>query len=143
MTDMPEFDLESFTPYRLAIAAQRASEELARQYRTRFGISIAEWRVLAHLALAVDVSVRDIQTRVGMEKSKVSRAASRLEANGYLSKTANPDDGRLVSLALTAKGRRMMKELAPVAKAYEAELMDMLGQEGPAFRDGIAKLLRD
>ena len=76
--DLPEFDLAGFLPYRLAVAARRTSEELARQYRSRFGISIPEWRVLVHLAQAGDVSVRDIEARVAMEKYMVSRAAKRL-----------------------------------------------------------------
>ena len=46
---LPAFDLYGFTPYRLAVAAKRTSEELARQYRDRFGISIPEWRVFAKL----------------------------------------------------------------------------------------------
>ena len=43
-TPLPEFDLAGFTPYRLAVAAEKTSEALARQYRERFGISIPEWR---------------------------------------------------------------------------------------------------
>src|SRR6056297_1094233 len=88
---LPDFDLGRFTPYRLAVAAEKTSEELARQYHARFGISIPEWRVLVHLAQPIDgaetVSVRDIEARVAMEKSKVSRAAKRLEASGHIEKT--------------------------------------------------------
>ena len=54
--ELPEFDLYGFTPYRLAVAAKRTSEELARLYRARFGITIPEWRVLVHLARREAVS---------------------------------------------------------------------------------------
>jgi hypothetical protein len=66
---VPDFDLDGFTPYRLAVAAQKLSEQLAKQYRVKFGISIPEWRVLVHLSRAsgnVAVSVRDIEARVAM-----------------------------------------------------------------------------
>ena len=113
--DAPPFDLDRFTPYRLAVAAERTSEELARQYRARFGISIPEWRVLVHLAHSGDVSVRDIEARVQLEKSRVSRAASRLEAAGHVEKRAHDGDRRLVRLALTPQGRALMDELLPLA----------------------------
>ncbi len=143
MTDLPEFDLERFTPYRLAVAAQKTSEGLARLYRTRFGISIPEWRVLAHLAHAGDVSVRDIEARVAMEKSKVSRAASRLEAAGYIRKTTSVSDRRLVSMSLTEKGNALMAELLPLASDYQRQLEARLGGVLPGFEAGVERLLSE
>ncbi|MEM9427442.1 MAG: MarR family winged helix-turn-helix transcriptional regulator [Pseudomonadota bacterium] len=143
MTDLPDFDLDRFTPYRLAVVAQKTSEGLARLYRDRFGISIPEWRVLAHLAHSGDVSVRDIEARVVMEKSKVSRAAARLEAAGYLQKTADKSDRRLVSMSLTAKGNTLMSELLPLAMEYQRRLEDRLGAAFDDFEAGVDRLLSD
>lgn len=145
MTDLPDFDLDRFTPYRLAVAAQKTSEELARLYRDRFGISIAEWRVLAHLAHAGEapVSVRDIQARAAMEKTKVSRAASRLEAAGYIRKDVQVTDRRLVSLALTDGGRALMGELLPLAKAYQRDIETRLGDTLTGFEAGVDRMLSD
>jgi DNA-binding MarR family transcriptional regulator len=78
--------------------------------------------VLAHLAHSGEVSVRDIERRVSLDKSKVSRAASRLEAEGYVSKQVNADDRRLLCLTLTGKGRALMAELIPLALAYQKRL---------------------
>lgn len=139
--EMPEFDLYSFTPYRLAVAAEKLSERLARQYRDRFGISIPEWRVLVHLAQSDDVSVRDIEARVAMEKSKVSRAASRLEASGLIAKTRHEGDKRLVKLRLTANGRAMMAELLVLANAFQAELVAELGDAATKLETGLDRLL--
>ena len=66
---LPEFDLDRFLPFRLTVAAAQLSTDLARQYKTRYGISIAEWRVLLNLGYSGDVSVRDIEKRVSLEKS--------------------------------------------------------------------------
>jgi DNA-binding MarR family transcriptional regulator len=138
---LPEFDLDRFTPYRLAVAAQRTSEELARQYRDRFGITIPQWRVLVHLAHSGDVSVREIEARVAMEKSKVSRAASRLEQAGYIAKTVNSTDRRLVSLSLTPKGRALMAELLPLAAAYQRQIEARLGAAFAGFEAGLSNIL--
>ncbi len=141
MSDLPDFDLDRFTPYRLAVVAQKTSEGLARLYRSRFGISISEWRVLVHLAHAGNVSVRDIEARVAMEKSKVSRAASRLEKAGYVRKAASRSDRRLVSMSLTEKGKSLMAELLPLAAAYQCELEAQLGDTLEGFEAGVEQLL--
>lgn len=139
---MREFVLDEFLPYQLAVAAQRVSREFAVRYRALYGISIPEWRVVAHLSQESAVSIREIHKRVDMDKSKVSRAASRLEAAGYVTKRVNPQDRRLVELALTDKGRAMMAELAPIAREYEASVMAALGPSGPEFRSALARLAR-
>jgi DNA-binding MarR family transcriptional regulator len=140
---LPDFDLYGFTPYRLAVAAQRTSEQLARIYRARFGISIPEWRVLVHLAHAGQVSVRDIEARVAMEKYEISRAAKRLREAGLIHRKENPDDRRLVILSLTEAGRQMMAELIPLAQAHQADLERRLGAEFAKLEAGLEALLRE
>ena len=140
---LPEFDLYGFTPYRLAVAAKRTSEELARQYRDRFGISIPEWRVLVHLAHSGKVSVRDIEARVAMEKYEVSRAAKRLREAGLIERKENPDDRRLIILSLTPAGRQMMSDLLPMAQAHQVELEKRLGKAFRQLEAGLEELLKD
>ncbi len=137
---MSDFVLDTFLPYRLNVLAGRLSREFSTRYRERFGITIPEWRVVAHLGQAGAVSVREIHARVDMDKSKVSRAAARLEAAGYVAKRTSPTDRRLVELTLTDNGRAMMAELAGVAQAYQAELLSRL-EHTDDFLDGLDALL--
>lgn len=125
--DTPPFDLDAFLPYRMNVAAGRLSRAFSRHYRERFGLSTAEWRVLAHLAQSGGVSVREIHARVDMDKSKVSRAAARLEAAGHVTKRPSGTDRRLVELALTDSGTAMMAELAGIARTFQAGLVQDLG----------------
>ena len=138
---LPYFDLMRFTPYRLAVAAQRTSDELARLYRDRYGITNPQWRVLAHLSHAGEVSVREIEARVAMEKSKVSRAASRLEEVGYIAKSVNDADRRLVKLSLTEKGMALMVELRALAQSYQNEIEQRLGEAFAGFEAGLEKFM--
>ncbi len=140
---LPAFDLFGFTPYRLAVAAKHTSDELARQYRARFGISVPEWRVLVHLAHSGEVSVRDIEARVAMEKYEVSRAAKRLREAGLIERRENPQDRRLIILSLAPKGRDMMAELLPMAKAHQAELEHRLGPAFQQLEAGLEALLKE
>lgn len=131
----PAFDLGTFLPYRLAAAAARVSRAFERRYRDEFGLTIPEWRVLAHLhaARAAPVSVRDIESRVAMEKSQVSRAATRLEGAGLIVKTAQDADRRLLALTLTPAGQALVARVIPVALAFQADLVAALGPAAPGL----------
>ncbi|MBS0573887.1 MAG: winged helix-turn-helix transcriptional regulator [Proteobacteria bacterium] len=138
---MTAFDLTRFLPYQLAAAAERVSRDFAETYRREFDISIPEWRVLAHLNQSGEVSVRDIENRVAMDKSKVSRAASRLEQAGYVVKRVNMGDRRLVVLSLTGRGRDLMERIIPRALAYQAALMERLGPAAPLMAGALATII--
>lgn len=135
------FDLSAFLPYRMTVLAERLSAGLAKRYRDEFGISVAEWRVLVHVADAGAVSVRDIERRVHLEKSKASRAASRLEADGLLRKEINEKDRRLVALSLTEDGEALMSKLLKIATAYQSRLDDLLGSDATALDAAYSKLI--
>jgi DNA-binding MarR family transcriptional regulator len=130
---MEVFDLNEFLPYQLAVAAAHVSRGFAELYRAEFGLSIPEWRVLAHLAQSGTVSVREIQARVDMDKSKVSRAAARLEAAGLIEKRAHGMDRRLLDMSLTPAGQDLMARIVPIAKAYEADVLARLA-DAAGFR---------
>ena len=119
-----EFDLSAFLPYRLAVLSERASRRLAVEYEKSHGLAVAEWRVLAHLSRAEAVSVRDIHDRVNLEKPRVSRAVARLEADGLVSKAPGRGDGRLVAISLTKRGRAVLIDILPAARAVERALVD-------------------
>jgi DNA-binding MarR family transcriptional regulator len=138
---LPTFDLARYTPYRVAIVAQLLSEALALRYREQFGISIPEWRVLVHLVHSGGTSVRDIEQKVVMEKSKVSRAAARLTSRGLIAKRPNMRDKRLLHLSLTEKGRQIMSDLLPIARSFQNDIEIKLGPDFAAFERAIEKIL--
>lgn len=138
-----DFDLNAFLPYQLSAAANRTSRAFAERYRDEFGISIPEWRVLAHLNHAGAVSIRDIEARVDMDKSKVSRAASRLEGAGYITKETHGTDRRLLALRLTAQGHALVARVLPVAVAFQQEMLARLGDAGPGLARALDILLEN
>jgi DNA-binding MarR family transcriptional regulator len=138
---MPQaFDLSAFLPYRLAVAAEAVSRRLARDYGASHGLSVAEWRVLAHLAGSGPVSVRDIHARAALDKPRVSRAVARLTAAGLVAKTAAAGDGRLVAISLTEAGSRVLAELLPPARAVEARLRAAAGEDLPALLRALERM---
>lgn len=143
MRFMTDFNLDDFLPYQLAAAAERISAAFSTTYRARFGLSIAEWRIMAHLSQTDALSVRDLHQRAGLEKSKASRAAGRLEGRGLVAKRGGSADKRLIELTLTAEGRELVEEMFPIARAFEADLVaDLTQVEQAALTAALRKLMR-
>lgn len=123
-TDIPSpLLLDRFLPYRASRLATALSRRLADRYEARFEISVAEWRVIVHLMQESEISIRDIYTRVDMDRARVTRAVQRLQARGLVSKLVNESDRRLIRLALSDSGRQMANEIAAIAARFEAELL--------------------
>jgi DNA-binding MarR family transcriptional regulator len=140
---MPDFVLNDFLPYQLAVLSSRISREFSALYKEKFGISVAEWRVVAHLSQTQrPVSVREIYARVDLDKSKVSRAATRLETRGYVVKKISAADRRLVALYLSQSGRDMVSVLTPLALEFERNYLNKLSTDGPAFQAAVRQLLQ-
>ncbi len=140
---MRSVDLSAFLPYQLAVAAARVSKQFSDRYRAEFGLSIPEWRVLAHLAGGDAVSVREIHARVDMDKSKVSRAAARLESAGLIEKRESAVDRRLLDMRLTAAGHELIGRIMPIADDFQSDLEARLGQDAAPFRRALLRLLEE
>jgi len=124
-----DFHLSSFLPYRLAVLSERVSRRLSVEYGRTHGLAVAEWRVLVHLLRCGAVSIRDIHNCVNLEKPRVSRAVSRLEAEGLVQKTQGDGDGRLVAISLTDAGRTALADIIPAATRIERHLTDAVSPE--------------
>lgn len=132
--------LEEFLPYRFSILAKRLSDTLAREYADRFGLTIPEWRVMAVLGHDGDLSASGICDRTLMDKVTVSRAVARLVEQGRLASRVDDEDRRRSILKLTAKGRQVYREIVPLARSYEARLLEGLS---PREQQSLDRLLAE
>lgn len=136
--DAQELDLERFLPYRLSVLANRVSRALAQVYQDRFGLSVPQWRVVAVLARFPGLSASDVAEKTAMDKVMVSRAVAGLIRQGRVLRRLDAADRRRSALRLSAKGLAVYGEIAPVALAYERELLAALS---PAERAALDRLL--
>ncbi len=125
----PEFDLETFLPYRLARASDVVSSGFAASYRTRHGMTRPEWRTLALVGAIGEITATEIARRSSMHKTKVSRAVQSLEDRGWLRRSADPLDRRVEHLVLTEAGDAVYLEMTEVARTYESELRARIGPD--------------
>ncbi len=136
-----DFRLARFLPYRLAVLSERISRRLSTIYGAEAGLSVAEWRVMVHLARCHEVSVREIHECVNLDKSRVSRAVTRLETVGLVQKTDSLTDQRLLAISLTDAGWSLLDRIIPPAVDYENRLLAALTDADRAALDTIMEKL--
>ena len=116
--------LDDYLPYRMSVATNAVSELIARAYQARFGLTIPQWRLIAVLGEDGPLTQQALSARTVMDKVTVSRAAAALTERGLISRTPHEADGRSHRVALTGEGASLYAEVAPLALAYEAQLLE-------------------
>lgn len=88
-----------------------------RAVEQELGISGAQLFVLEELARSPADSLNDLALRAGTRHSSMSIVVTRLVEAGLATREASPDDARRVQLAVTARGRRLLRDAPPSAQA--------------------------
>jgi DNA-binding MarR family transcriptional regulator len=106
-----------------------------------YGLKYLEYAVLATLRVSgapYRMTPSQLQARLLFTSGGLSNLLKRLEGNGWIQRTDDPDDGRGVLVSLTAKGRRLADRAMPDHAQAELRLLRMFSSEE---RDQLAQLL--
>jgi DNA-binding MarR family transcriptional regulator len=137
------FELDAFMPYLLSVTASEVSELFAQTYSAEFDLTIAEWRVMAHVGRHGNLSVNVVAAYTAMDKVKVSRATARLVGKRLVRRRVNPQDARLVMLTLTAAGRRVHGAIVERGLMIERMIAAELGARDHAELHRLLARLRE
>ena len=120
-----------YLPYRITLLAKLLDRCTTRLLQASSGLSVAEWRVLAQLALASpdSASVRQLAEQAWVDRAEVSRAAASLERRGYIERRENARDRRSPLLYCSEKGLDLYRRVSPSRQAFHRSLTAMLGAE--------------
>jgi len=110
--------LEAFLPYRLNVCASLISHALSKIYAERYKIGVPEWRVLVTLGQFGAMTAKAIGTQ------QKYRAVALLEGRKLIARRANRADLREAFLFLTATGRQIYREVAPIALEFARDLLE-------------------
>lgn len=109
------------------------------------GMPVRWYDVLLELNAAPRGRLRMVElgNAVVLSRTRVSRVVDELVEAGYVTQTANPDDGRSVFAELSPAGRRAFRRAAPVyVDRIRAHLGARLGRgDAAALRDILERML--
>jgi len=121
--------LDDFIPYQLSTASNAVSDLIAREYKSRFGLKIPEWRVMAVLGSRGASTQRHLVEATLMDKVTVNRAVKALVDRALLGRSPNDADGRSHHLQLSETGRDLYEQIMPAAESMERKIMAVLSSE--------------
>jgi DNA-binding MarR family transcriptional regulator len=137
-----KLELQDFLPYRLSVLANTVSSSIAAGYAERFGLSIAEWRVMAVLGNEPGLSAAEVAARTAMDKVAVSRAVTSLLKTRRLERRTAIGDRRRSMLRLSATGNEVYARVVPMALACEQHLLEPLSHRDRQQLDRLLRILQ-
>jgi DNA-binding MarR family transcriptional regulator len=111
----------------VSVRIVRLSEMILRigtlTFRERFGVKPTDLRILVMLGAYQPISVNEVSRRTHIDKAWISRSLGGLMRRDLIAKTGHPSDNRASLLSLTIQGEALLREIAPVAQAYQRQLL--------------------
>lgn len=132
-------ELESHLGYWLRLVSNQVSGAFAAKLAGH-DVGVAEWVVLRELLDAAELAPSALAAKIGMTRGAITKIADKLLAKGLAERAAGTDDRRTQTLALTARGRRLVPVLAALADRNDAEFFGDLPAQS---RRTLERLLRE
>jgi len=134
-------DLDSHLGYWLRFVSNHVSQAFARKLQDK-SVTVAEWVVMRRLFGTRGAAPSLLADHIGMTRGAITKLADRLADRELVVRRADPQDGRAQTLALTARGRALVPELAALADDNDAEFFRPLTvQERRVLRHLLGRLV--
>jgi DNA-binding MarR family transcriptional regulator len=118
-------DIATFLCFRLGALSRR----IYRHYNTLYscyGITVTQSFILFDLLLHKSSNMKDIASRVQLDSPAITGLVDRLAKENLVERKKDPSDRRGLLVGLTTKGRKLAKELAPVAEEFNTKMHAIL-----------------
>jgi len=122
-------------PYHILMLGKMLDRLITQQVRELAGLTLAEWRVLVHLALLGEKSASEVSAAALVDRSEVSRAVATLERRGLLVRVPHPQNRKIRLLRLTAEGRDVHALIYDSRRRFFADVTEGLSAEKCAIFD--------
>ncbi|MBL4785953.1 MAG: winged helix DNA-binding protein [Cohaesibacteraceae bacterium] len=111
---------------------------MQRQAFRPVGLSGPEARILINLARYGGTHVRALSRYAGLDASHISKVMPQMEKKGWVVRTKDKKDRRLVLFSMTDQGKAMFQTFWPDAQALSQDVRNLFDEEEfNQLRDGI------
>lgn len=133
--------VDAFVARRILILSNVVRRAAALRYRRLLDISVGEWGAIAELGLRAPCTLNELARGLALDKTRLSRTVSGLEARGLVQRRANPRDNRETLISLTKLGERAYARMIASADATNAALLaPFSGAEREALESLVDRL---
>lgn len=129
-----------YLPYRLLLLS-KLIDRRAAEHVARMNLSLAEWRVIAHIRRFGQLTISQISRSAFVDRAEVCRAAATLEKAGVLRRESNPGNRRSQLLNLTEKGESLFLAISEGRVSFFQDICSGLtAAERKAMESGLRKI---
>ncbi len=121
----------------------RLIKTYADQKARQFGMTRAQWVVLARLQRAEGLKQSELADILELQPISLTRLLDRLCANGLIERRPDPDDRRANRLYLTPAAAPVMESLGRLGEELMSEVLDGIGPETVDLMLGQLGLAKD
>lgn len=122
-----------------------SNDQLLRQ--AGYDVTPVQTHLLIHLACWTgeqEASQRDLERKLRLKPSTVNGIVDRLEAKGYVSRRASPQDGRVRLVSLTEAGRSKVQDFHVIVEETERRFtVGLSEQERGQLRQLLSRIIEN
>jgi DNA-binding MarR family transcriptional regulator len=122
-------DLAERSFYRFSMLATQLNRCVTGAYVEKFARPANAWKVLTLLGRFGPISVSEITAHTSLEMDKVTRVVDSLVRQGLTVRKQDSADKRRIIIYLTAKGRKVVRQIETMIYEMEREFLIALSAE--------------
>ncbi|HEY7295234.1 MAG TPA: MarR family transcriptional regulator [Dehalococcoidia bacterium] len=109
----------------------------------RFGVTGVQWSLLAHLGNEDGLTQAELQRRLAIEGATLTHIVQRLERDGFIRRSCDPEDRRRQRVWLAEKSRELLPELAAEVAEHRAFVQRGLDADEIATLSALLRRLEE
>ncbi|MGJ8596032.1 MarR family winged helix-turn-helix transcriptional regulator [Sulfitobacter sp.] len=133
--------LSNFLTYRISRVHQKLNVQASKILHDSVGLTLNQWRLLAFIGGAEQVTASELVKYTSMDKGLVSRNAKSLIESGLVTSSEHEKDNRVHLLSLTPAGKGVFDTALPRMRRRQAKLQENLSSEDVATLRRILETL--
>ncbi len=119
-------DHRKLLSHRLLVLSNTLGKGALRLYVGRYGVPLAEWRLLAALMTGQASTVNGLAALLATDKGWISRTAAALIRKGLVKAKPDDADARSFHIVVEAKGRMLYERVLPIALERNRKLLAVM-----------------
>jgi DNA-binding MarR family transcriptional regulator len=123
-------------------AIDHEMERVSKRMESTLGVTIPQRLSLLFIARHPGILASELAERLHLHRGTVTGIIQRLEAAGYVKRTADPADGRRAGLSLTAAGQRVNERRAGTFEDAVRRVLAATAERDLSVATRVLSLLR-
>ncbi len=121
-----------YVTFKMDIVSERAKEVASKVYQREVGLGLRELRLMRFIGSYPGLTLTSLIAQAHVEKTLVSKAVTALVERELVARSIGEADARQISLHLTKRGAKLVKEADSIGQRMEEKLMQQIPEEDVA-----------